>query len=137
MTLDNPRGKPALVATVVVGAADLNDVEVMSTPALPLNSRSPFAQAAAAIARAPGVLPLAAVRGRILDSETGEPLRAGTVYVVGDSYAGYELAADGKFEFQRLLPGSYELEVHGTGYPTFRRAIVVEEADLDLDLRAG
>jgi hypothetical protein len=136
MTLDNPPGTTALVASVVVGTGDLNGVEVSSTPALPLNSRSVTARTSSA-ARAPGTLPLATVRGRILDSETGEPVRSGAIFVVGDSYAKYDLTADGKFEFLRLLPGNYELEVQGVGYPTLRRAIVVEEEDLDLELKAG
>lgn len=136
MTLDNPPATLPLVASVVVGTADLSNVEVSTTPALPLHSRTPSAPTAAP-ARAAGALPLAAVRGRILDSETGEPLNSGTVFVVGESYAAYKLSADGKFEFQRLLPGSYELEVQGVGYPTFRRPIVVEEEDLDLELKAG
>ena len=136
MTLDNPPATLPLVASFVVGTADLNDVTVATTPALPLHSRTP-SEPVAAPSRAPGALPLATVRGRILDSETDEPLNAGTVFVVGESYAAYKLSADGKFEFHRLLPGKYELEVQGVGYPTIRRAIVVEEEDLDLELKAG
>ena len=88
-------------------------------------------------ALAPGALPLSTLRGRVLDAETGTPLTSGTVFVVGDSFAGYELGAEGKFEFQRLLPGNYELEIQGVGYPTFRRSVIIEDQDVDLELKAG
>jgi hypothetical protein len=62
---------------------------------------------------------------------------AGTVFVVGDTWAECPIGADGSFQFQRLLPGNYELEVQAQGYPTFRRAVVVDEQNLSLDLKAG
>jgi hypothetical protein len=81
-------------------------------------------------------VPLASLHGRILDVETGKPV-TGTLYLVGDSWASFELGGDGKFEFEKLLPGNYELEVQGIGYPTFRRPVVIEDQDVDLDLKAG
>jgi hypothetical protein len=64
-------------------------------------------------------------------------LSAGTVYIVGDSWASFDLGPDGQFRFEKLLPGNYELEVQGVGYPTFRRPVVLEEEDVDLELKAG
>jgi protocatechuate 3,4-dioxygenase beta subunit len=136
MSLDSPPSTSALVASVVVGTEDLNDVEVSRTPALPFNSGTLTAPGLARTS-APGVMPLASLRGRILDAETGAPVSLGTVYVVGDSSTGFALGSDGTFEFQRLLPGNYQLEIQGTGYPTLRREIVVEDHDLDLELKAG
>jgi Carboxypeptidase regulatory-like domain len=128
--------KPALAASIIVGDVDLNGVELESTPVLPQNPRALSAPAPAGTRR-PGSLPLASLHGRILDAETGMPLSAGTTYIVGDSWARYEIGKDGTFEFLHLLPGTYELEVQGVGYPTIRRTVIVEEKDLDIELKAG
>ena len=136
MTVDNPPATQALVASVVVGTGDLSGVEVSGTAVLPLNPRTP-AMRIPSSTQAPGVLPLATLRGRVFDAETGTPLKLGTVFVVGDSFARYELGAEGTFEFQRLLPGNYDLEIQGVGYPTFRRSVVIEDQDVDLELKAG
>jgi Carboxypeptidase regulatory-like domain len=136
MTVDNPPATQALAASVVVGTGDLSGVEVSGTPVLPLNPRTP-AMRIPSSTQTPGALPLATLRGRVLDIETGTPLKLGAVFVVGDSFARYELDAEGTFEFQRLLPGSYELEIQGVGYPTLRRSVVVEDQDVDLELKAG
>ena len=136
MTLDNPPATQALVASVVVGTGDLSGVEVSGTAVLPLNPRTPATRIPSST-QTPGALPLATLRGRVLDVETGTPLKLGTVFVVGDSFARYELGAEGTFEFQRLLPGNYELEIQGVGYPTFRRSVVIEDQDVDLELKAG
>jgi hypothetical protein len=135
-TLNNPPSLAALAAVVIVGSKDLNDVTVESVSALPLNPRILSAPGPAG-ARPPGPVPLASLRGRILDAETGSPVTAGTVFVVGDTWAGCPIGPDGSFQFPRLLPGNYELEVQGQGYPTFRRAIVIDEQDLEVELRAG
>ena len=136
MTVDNPPATQALVASVVVGTGDLSGVEVSGTAVLPLNPRTPATRIPSST-QTPGALPLATMRGRVLDAETGTPLKLGTVFVVGDSFARYELGAEGTFEFQRLLPGNYELEIQGVGYPTFRRSVVIEDQDVDLELKAG
>jgi hypothetical protein len=121
---------------VIVGNEDLNGVEVESTPALPLNPRL-LTTPGPAGGRPAGPVPLASIRGRVLDAETGLPVAAGTVFVVGDTWAPCPISAEGKFEFPRLLPGNYELEIQAPGYPTLRRPAVVDEQDLDIELRAG
>ena len=135
-TRDNSGSTRALVASVVVGSDDVKGVNLVSTPALPSNIR-PVASTSAAVTRAPGPLKLASLSGQITDTETGKPLTRGTVYVVGDSWTGFEIGPDGKFLFENLLPGSYEVEVQGVGYPTLRRPVVIEEQDVDLELKAG
>ena len=136
VTLDNPASTAALAGSVVVGTQDLSGVEIVSTPALPQNMRTLIAPGTAGT-RAPGPLPLASLRGRVVDGETGMPLTAGTVWLVGDSWASYEIGANGTYQFQRLLPGNYEVEVQGVGYPTFRRAVVLDEQDIDLELKTN
>jgi hypothetical protein len=135
-TRDNSASARALVASVVVGSDDVNGVNLVSTPALPSNIRT-VASTSAAGTRAAGPLPLASLRGQITDTETGKPLTRGTIYLVGDWWASFEIGPDGTFVFEKLLPGSYEVEVQGVGYPTLRRAVVIEEQDVDLELKAG
>ena len=138
MTADNPPSTPGLGASIIVGASDVDNVEVVSIPVIPANVRTLTVPGPAG-SRTPGPVPLASLRGRILDEETGMPVTAGTVFIVGDTWAQFDLTGtgNGRFEFLKLLPGNYELEVQGAGYPTFRRAVVIEEQDIDLDLKAG
>ncbi|HET9216546.1 MAG TPA: carboxypeptidase regulatory-like domain-containing protein, partial [Terriglobia bacterium] len=82
-------------------------------------------------------LPLRSRRGLILDVDTGAPVNGGTVFLVGESWAKFDLGTDGKFEFVNLLPGRYELEVQGLGYPTFRRPLVIDEEDVNLELKTN
>jgi hypothetical protein len=136
LTADNTPAQPALVARVVVGSVDLSNVELETTAVLPPNFRALSAPAPAGN-RVPGTIPLASVHGRVLDSETGTALKAGTIYFIGDSWTSFDVGSEGKFEFPKLLPGKYEIEVQGVGYPTLRREVVVEDRDVDLELRAG
>ena len=136
VTRNNSATTPALAAVVIVGDDDLEGVVLEATPT-PVLPRNTLALSLPPGLRAPGTVPLVSVQGHILDTETGMPVRAGTVYLVGESWATYDLSADGKFEFKPLLPGTYEIEVQGVGYPTFRREIFVEEKDIDLELKAG
>jgi hypothetical protein len=124
MTMDNSPLLKTLVAIIVVGSTNLTNVEVVSTPALPLKASA-------------GATRLASLRGRILDAESGTPVAAGKVFIVGETWEGLDLAAEGKFEFPNLLPGSYELEVQGFGYPTFRRPLVIDDKDVDLELKTN
>jgi hypothetical protein len=137
-TRSNSPTSPPLVARVVVGEEGLDNVQLESTPTpvLPSKTRAVTSSQNGPSGQ-PGTVPLLSVQGHIIDAETGLPVRAGTVFLVGDGWATYDLSAEGKFEFEHLLPGSYEIEVRGVGYPTFRREIVVEEKDLDVELKAG
>ena len=72
VTLDNSPSVGPLAASFVVGSTDLTNVEIAPTPALPFNSK-PLSSAKPAGARNPGVVPLAALRGRVIDAATGTP----------------------------------------------------------------
>jgi hypothetical protein len=136
MTRDNSPSKPPLGAIVVVTDKDVNGVKLEATAVLPRKggSLSPVQVPGGHVA---GIVVPPSMHGRILDGETHVPVSTGTVFLVGDSWATFELGADGKFEFQHLLPGAYEIEVHAVGYPTFRREIIIDEQDINLDLNAG
>jgi hypothetical protein len=136
VTTDNTPSIPGLGASLVVGTSDVENVGIATTPVIPANIRT-LSVPRPAGSRSPGPIPLASLRGRILDSETGKPVPAGTVFIVGDTWAKFDLAGNGEFEFPKLLPGNYELEIQGVGYPTFRRPVVIEDTDIDLELNAG
>jgi hypothetical protein len=136
VTQDHSPSLAPLAAVVFVGTDDVAGVEVVRTPTLPLNSqKSPAANPA--VARNSAVLRLPALRGIIVDAETGATVTGGTVFVVGETWSKFDLGPDGKFEFQNLLPGRYELEVQGLGYPTFRRSFEMIEVDLNLAFRTN
>jgi hypothetical protein len=123
-------------ASLVIGNQDVRDLEVDETSALPLNARISTPPGAIAN-RPPGRLPLAAVRGKIADVENGDLLTRGDVFLVGDNWVGHPLRDDGKFEFEKLLPGKYAIEVKAQGYPTFRREFEIEDQDIELDLKSN
>jgi hypothetical protein len=129
-------GIPVLGSLIVVGSNDMTGVE-LEPMAIPPANFNKSQSVRAADGRTPGPVPLATVRGQITDSESGLPVTLGSIFLIGEGWVERELASDGKFEFPRLLPGQYEIEVKGVGYPTFRRAIVVEEKDVVLGLTAG
>jgi hypothetical protein len=136
VTPDYSPSVAALVSAIFVGTSDLANVNVVRTPALPFNPQS-APTASPADRRNSSALPLPTVRGLLLDIETGAPVNGGTVFLVGESWAKFDLGTDGKFEFANLLPGRYELEVQGLGYPTFRRPLVIDEEDVNLELKTN
>jgi len=124
-----------LAASIIVGDKDIAGIELEPTSVLPVNARTPTPPGASGN-RPPGRLPLASVRGKIVDSETGDLLTQGDVFLVGDYWTGKPLTADGKFEFRSLLPGKYQIEVKAVGYPTFRQEFAIEEQDLELEVKS-
>ncbi len=78
-----------------------------------------------------------AVRGRVLDAETGEPVPYTQVLLeeIGRSGTAGE---DGRFEIVNLRPGAYTLETYRIGYGTLTRRVQVPPGDtLRLTLRVS
>ena len=136
MTRNNTTALPPLTAVVVVADRDVENVDLQSTPVLPRKVATAASTQPAATSPG-GVVPLPSVQGRILDAETGLPVNSGTLYLVGDSWASLSLGAEGRFDFQHLLPGIYEVEVQAVGYPTLRREVIVGEQDIQIELKVG
>jgi hypothetical protein len=135
-TPDNPSSSRPLAAAIVVGDQDVSGIELTATPLLPLNIKTPVPPEPVGN-RTPGsTIPLSAVRGLVLDETTKEPITEGSVYLTGHYGGSRPLVPDGRFEFTRLLPGSYELEVQAFGHSTIRKTIVVGEDDVQLDMTA-
>jgi len=136
LTAFSSNSRATFAASIIVGDKDVHGIELEETSALPMNARI-LTPPGPAGNRAPGRLPLAAVRGKVVDGETGEPLTQGDVFLVGDYWTGHPLNADGKFEFKSLLPGKYQIEVKAVGYPTFRQEFAIEEQDMELEVKSN
>jgi len=136
VTLDNPGGSP-FGANLVVGDRDLLDVDLEEIAVAPAGSDRP-APPAPAGQRTPGTrIPLASIRGRVLDAETREPFNAGRVGVNGDYSANITFDDDGRFEIRKLLPGTYVLEVTAFGIGTVSRTVVIDEQGATVELTIG
>jgi hypothetical protein len=136
-TPDNPQSSRPLAASIVVGNQDLDGVELVATPLLPSGILKP-SQLRQTDNRSPGfTIPQGVIQGLVLDEVTHQPITEGTAYLTGHYGGSRSLVPDGRFEFTRLLPGSYDLEVQTFGHDTIRRTIVVDDEDVTLDLSAA
>ena len=127
--------QPSLGASIVVGDRNMDAVELEPIAVLPIDAKQPRPPDATGT-HAPGtVLPLSAFRGRIIEEASGTPIEEGTVRLIGRDSATVPLGAGGEFEFQRLLPGSYELEVRIFGHSNVLLPVVIGDEDLRLDVK--
>ena len=133
-TPDNPSSSRPLAAAIVVGTQDVSGVELAAVPLLPLNIKTPVQPEPAGNHTPGSTVPLSVVRGRVRDEMTLEPITDGTVYLTGHYGASRSLVPDGRFEFARLLPGSYEMEVQVFGHNVIKKTIVVDEDDVNLEV---
>ncbi|HET9132598.1 MAG TPA: carboxypeptidase regulatory-like domain-containing protein [Terriglobia bacterium] len=129
--------EPTLGTVIDVGNRDVIS-ELRETEVPPLNARVlsgpiPSPQPTAES----GPVPLAKMKGRVIDSENGEVVNLGKVFLVGDAWSEFNLGPEGTFEFSRLLPGRYDVEVQGVGYVTFRRSFDVGDQDLIVELKTN
>jgi len=134
VTLDNPGRDRALAAAIVIGDRDLLNLELEETSIAPLVSGRPQGPAPAGNLAPNTRIPLASIRGRVVDGMTGRPMDAGRVVVNKDYSNPFSLGDDGTFEVPRLLPGSYVLDVVAFGIGTLSKSVVLDDKDTDLDL---
>ena len=130
-------GEPTLGTVIDVRDRDvLSELRETEVPPLDVRTASqPIPGAATPAGLNP--LPLANLKGRVVDSETGEAVNLGKVFLVGDAWSEFKLGPEGRFEFSRLLPGRYDLEVQGVGYTTFRRTFDIGDQDITLELKTN
>ena len=83
-------------------------------------------------------MPLASIRGKVLDRETREPPARGMAYLRGEaSSSAFSLnSIDGTFEFRHLLPGSYTLEITTSEHQSVTRPLVVGDDGVDVEIEA-
>ncbi len=79
----------------------------------------------------------ATVRGRVVDSESREPISQAEVVIVGTGSRAYT-DDSGRFALEGIPPGAHTLSVIHMGYVPLRHALVIAEADVpSLELRIG
>jgi hypothetical protein len=119
---------------VVVGNRDLEGVELNEVAILPQEIHSIDSPPAARSNVAGSTLHLAALRLAVVEEDSRESAGPGTVYVLGPLGTSFDLPSDGRFEFPRLLPGSYSFEIRVFRHATITRTIVMGDDDVDLQL---
>jgi hypothetical protein len=132
--IDSP--SRACGATIIVGQRDVENVTLDDVAALPVDIQNLTAEPAGGIE--PGTkLPLASIRGRVLDETTGGPPPSGQIFISGKRGPSYALDEEGRFEIPNLLPGSYRLQVQVAGRPDVERDVElgIETLSLDVSLR--
>jgi len=134
VTLDNPGRERALAASIVVGDRDQLNLELEETSIAPLVSGHTQAPLPAGDLAPNTRIPLAAIRGRVVDGPTGRPMDAGRVVVNSDYAFTFSLGDDGRFEVPRLLPGKYVLDVVAFGIGSISKTVILEDKDTQLDL---
>ena len=135
VTLDNPGMERALGASIVVGEADYSNLELEVTSVVPLATGGPVTPKPAGNLTPNTRLPLATIRGRVVDGGTGQALDAGKVVVNKDQSMAISLGAEGRFEVPRLLPGNYVLEIVAYAVGVVSQSVVLDTADADLEVR--
>ena len=95
-----------------------------------------LAMLAAQVAAPVEVTTAVAVRGRVVDAQTGEAIAKATVSIPASKI---EAATDGKgaFVLPNVLPGDVEIVVTTIGYGIVRKAVHVEEGRPEVEIRVG
>jgi hypothetical protein len=132
VTGDNPTSRKPLAASIIVGARNMDDLQLEETFMLPADFRSPSDPVADT--RTPGSLRLVSVHGRVVEEPTGIAIPEGIVYIGGQERTSFRLQNDGRFEIPHLLPGQYKLEIQVFGHIDISRSITVGLEDIDLEL---
>ncbi len=92
----------------------------------------------ASYAQAPPRAGLGLVRGQVLDSVAGQPLREASVTLLqarDSSYVTFSLTdGDGRYALRGVRPGRYVVLVNALGYQVVQRPVVVTAAQLAVEL---
>src|SRR5688572_19371326 len=131
-------GGSPLAASIVVGDTDFEGILLQTVAVLPEGIGKPATPAPAG-RHAPGTtVPMASIRGKVLDRESREPPARGMAYLRGEaSDSAFSLnGIDGTFEFRRLLPGSYTLEITTSEHQSVTRPFVIGDEGIDIEIEA-
>jgi hypothetical protein len=131
-TIENPGAGLPLGAALIAGDRDVEGINLSEISLLPMDVRSPGpttgTQAAGTLIRLPSL------RVVVVDEASRQPTGPGTVYIIGPFGTSFDLPAEGRFEFPRLLPGKYSFEIQVFRHATITRTVVVGDEDVDLEL---
>jgi hypothetical protein len=125
----------SLGASIVVGDRDLEGVLLDASPVLPRDVNIPKSPGPAGIHNPGSVLPLASLRGRLIEEASGNSIDEGTIKLIGRDSVVVSVGTGGEFEFTRLLPGTYELEVRIFGHSNVLQPIVIGDEDIRMDVK--
>jgi hypothetical protein len=136
-TIENPESPHPLGASIVVGNRDIDGVELPEVALLPEDIRSlgPSLGGGSNVAGSATRLP--ALHLAIVDEQTREPAGPGSVYLLGPLGTSFDLPSDGRFEFPRMLPGTYNFEIQVFRHKRVNRTVVIEDRDIDLVIATG
>jgi len=127
-------GRP-FAAVVVVGDKDFDGVELKETPLLPDNAREPKDPMAAGALAAGSVVPLARIKGTVIEEVSKTPITEGEVLIrSGDSSQRVPIDSMGRFETFALLPGTYDLRFQIFGHSSVGPTVVVDDKDMNLEV---
>lgn len=87
-----------------------------------------------AVRKAPVRQVMAAIKGRIVDFETAQPLPGATVRLEGTNKAGVT-DEKGYYQFTGIKPGKYTLIVTYTGYSSVSQIVKIEDANTVVDIK--
>src|SRR5262245_23543769 len=133
-TVDNPGSAGPLGASVIVGGRDVEGVSLNEIRLIPLDVQSPPQPVDSGPYPAGSVVRLASLRISVLEEGARESAGPGTIYILGPFGTSFDLPADGRLEFPRLLPGKYSFEINVFRHHPITEVITVEDKDIDLEL---
>jgi hypothetical protein len=79
-------------------------------------------------------LPGSLLRGTVLDQQTGTPIPGAALHITNTPFAA-TTSADGRFHFEHVPIGDYELRISHVGYRTVPSPLRVRSDDLDATIR--
>jgi Carboxypeptidase regulatory-like domain len=122
----------ALGTTLIVGDQNIYNVTLDDIAALPTDIQIPVIPGPSGNGAPGSKLRPVVLYGVVFDQMTRQAPACGQVYITGRRGPSYHLDAQGRFEVQGLLPGTYELEIQLAGYPNRARQLKVGIDDLRL-----
>jgi hypothetical protein len=124
-----------LGSSVVVGDRDIQGIELEPLTVVPLDVRRPVAPGPTE-SHAPGtILAPVSLKGRVIEEASGKPIEEGTIRLIGGGSVVASLGPGGEFEFPRLIPGTYDLEVRLFGHSNVLQSIVVGDHGIRVDVK--
>jgi hypothetical protein len=130
-----------LAASVILRTEGLTDVLAEEIPVLPIEFVINTTIAGGGPGPEPEQIPLAGLRGRVVDDSSKEPVLGGHVTLSGSGKAKAEFPIDslGLFEIPRLLPGMYELTIDGFQHASIHQGVAVgiKDVQLNVSVKAG
>jgi len=113
---------------------DLANIQLQEASVLPIGIQTPSPPSNGL--HPAGTLPLAVLKGSVLDEGTGKAISNASVYVTGRYGKSFQTDDNGHFEVPRLLPGKYAVEIQSFSHRTIQQTIEVDEADLNMEFIA-